>query len=133
MGGNVNRTRLQIVWAHKLGFLELSRESRMHTKSSFLYEPTRIKTNHLAHFLSYLRTILQQSRMPLEALAVGLPLQNDLTKVPEAKVPAAIRWNNTAHTIFAFKSLDPIHSYRHNELLDVVQKGQLKIDKVALL
>ena len=25
--------------------------------------------------------------MPLEALAVGLPLQNNLTNVPEAKVP----------------------------------------------
>ena len=36
--------------------------------------------------------------MPLEALAVGLLLQNNLTNVPEAKGPAAIGKNNTAHT-----------------------------------
>ena len=36
--------------------------------------------------------------MPLEALAVGLLLQNNLTNVPEANGPAAIGKNNTAHT-----------------------------------
>ena len=54
--------------------------------------------------------------MPLEALAVGLPLQNNLTNVPEAKVPAAIDKNNTAHTqdVLAFRSLEPFtHSYSH--------------------
>ena len=53
----------------------------------------------------YLTTIPNAA---LRLLADGLPLQNNLTKVPEAKVPAAIRWNNTAHTVFAFRSLDPI-------------------------
>ena len=71
--------------------------------------------------------------MPLEALAGRLPLQNNLTNVPEAKVPAAIGKNNTAHTqdVFGVQVARTDNSYRHNELLDVVQKGQLKIDKIA--
>ena len=48
----------------------------------------RDKDNSLTTYRSqdYLTTISRSS----DALAVGLPLQNNLTKVPEAKVPAAM-------------------------------------------
>ena len=95
MGWNVNRTRLIQIGDQSIkAQLPVSpgQEDKDTPLATF---NLRLSNNNLKNHL--MRELLE------------LPLQNDLTKVPEAKGPAAIGMNNTAHTIvLAFRSLEPV-------------------------
>ena len=111
MGWNVNRTRLLI---------------RQFDPASCM-SPDKNKGTPLATFNLRLSNNNPKNHLMRELLE--LPLRNDLTKVPEAKVPQLlIRTTRRTQLVLAFRSLEPGHiasvmQVSHELVKNVQEKG----------
>ena len=111
MGGNVNRTRHEIKQPRTQSGINRTR------RIQFLVALPGERQITLPTFSDILGLSNNDPECHLRRQLLELPLQNDLTKVPETKVPAAIGYYDTAHTMKSrlLRSGHLIHSHSYSQ------------------